>query len=144
MREPAPTYGHQCLSSRIHAHLVAVVGTDRALCAPADVVIDELNVFQPDLVVLYGPADLHRSDVGTPLLAVEILSPSTRQRDRTVKRHRLLAAGVAEVWLVDPDSQGIEVWNVDGVREAKGQAALPSRVLNGFSLTPDVLFAPPQ
>ena len=143
VKEPSPTYGHQCLSSRIHAALLALVGPDRALTAPADVVIDEVNVYQPDLLVLKGPADVHKSDVGIPLLAVEILSPASRQRDREVKRHRLLAAGVAEVWLVDSLRPEVEVWDLDGVRQARGHTALHSRVLDGFSLTPDVLFVPP-
>jgi len=40
--------------------------------------------------------------VGTPDLAIEILSPGTAGRDRTKKRRRYEAAGTPELWLVDP------------------------------------------
>jgi len=144
VREPAPTYGHQYVASRLHAALVHLVGPDRALTSPIDVVIDELNVYQPDLVVLARPADPGQSNVGVPVLAIEIASPSSRKRDREVKRHRLLAAGVREVWLVDPETGVIEVWTVDGVREARDGASVESRTVDGFSLTPNELFSPPR
>ena len=142
VKEPSPTYGHQRFAMRILQKLVALVGPDRALASPVDVAIDELNVYQPDLVVLTEPADDGESDVGIPLLAMEILSPSSRKRDREVKRHRLLAAGVREVWIIDPDERVLEVWTVDGLRDAKGAEQLRSGVLDGFSLVPDELFTP--
>jgi Uma2 family endonuclease len=144
VKEPAPTYGHMRFGSRIHQQLVALVGPDRALMSPVDVCIDEFNVYQPDLVVLREPADDAKSDVGIPLIAVEVLSASTRQRDREVKRHRLLAAGVREVWLVDADAGTIERWSADGVRDARGASRLTSRALPGLALTPDELFTPAQ
>jgi Uma2 family endonuclease len=71
VKEPAPTYGRQRLVARIHAALVALVGPDRALQSPVDVVLDAHNVYQPDVVVLRDlPAD-YRADVGIPLLASE-------------------------------------------------------------------------
>ncbi len=144
VREPAPTYGHQYIASRLHAQLVKLVGPDRALTGPVDVVIDEVNVYQPDLVVLARPTDPAQSSVGIPLIAIEVLSPSSRKRDREVKRHRLLAAGVREVWLVDPQVRAIERWNVDGMREATGRSSLSSDAVEGFSLTPDELLSPPR
>jgi Uma2 family endonuclease len=38
------------------------------------------------------------------------LSPSNREYDRTLKRKRYLASGVAELWIVDADENTIEVW----------------------------------
>jgi len=142
VKEPAPTYGHMRFGSRIHQELVLLVGPDRALMSPVDVAIDDFNVYQPDLVVLREPADDTKSDVGIPLIALEILSPSTRHRDREVKRHRLLAAGVREVWLVDADAGTIERWTADGVQEARAATRLTSRALPGFALVADELFTP--
>ena len=48
--------------------------------------------------------------MSTPLLVVEVLSPSTTRRDRHRKRPAYLANGVAEVWLVDGDTRIIERW----------------------------------
>jgi Uma2 family endonuclease len=142
VKEPAPTYGHQALASRIHLQLATLVGPDLALCGPVDVVVDELNVFQPDVVVLQRPGRPEESDVGIPHLALEILSPSTRERDREVKCHRLLAAGVREVWLVDAETRSVERWSVDGCVQAGIGERLSSDAVPGFSLTPAELFSP--
>lgn len=40
---------------------------------------------------------------------IEILSPSTRTRDREVKRRLYERAGVREYWLVDPDLNAVTV-----------------------------------
>ena len=140
VKDTAPTYGHQRIQSRLHAILVRSVHPDLALTAPVDVVLGEHDVYQPDLVVLRKAPPRTQSDVGIPLLAIEVLSPSTRRRDREVKTKHLLAAGVAEVWLVDPDGEVVELHTLGGVRIARGQASLASRVVPGFTVVPDELF----
>jgi Uma2 family endonuclease len=41
---------------------------------------------------------------------VEIGSPSTRQRDETIKRHLYERAGVSEYWVVDPELDVVRVY----------------------------------
>ena len=106
--------------------------------------IDERNVFQPDVVVLRKRATWDRSDVGIPRLAIEVLSPTSARRDRARKTPRLLAAGVDEVWLVDPATESIEVIDRDGRRTASGDQRLVSRTLPGFDVVPRELFARPS
>ena len=142
VKEPAPTYGHQRIEHRILARLAALVGPDLAIPSPTDVGIDDHNVYQPDIVVLRDFPPDHVRDVGIPLLAVEVLSPSTRRRDREVKTRHLLEAGVEEVWLVDPEAAALEVHRREGPEEARGDTPLESRSLPGFSLTPATLFTP--
>lgn len=145
VKEEAPTYGHQRIENRILTALVALVGVDRALPAPVDVGIDEWNVFQPDIVVLRQlPVDDEARDLGIPLLAVEVLSPSTARRDRGVKCRRMLRAGVAEVWIVDRAVGLVECHDAEGGRTAVGDAPLASRAVPGFILTPATLFSPPK
>jgi Uma2 family endonuclease len=120
------------------------VGGRRALPAPFDVWVDDLNVYQPDVVVLRRPLPHDAPGVRAPLLVVEVLSPSTAQRDREVKRARLLAAGTDEVWLLDAAAQTIEVHSAAGCRVARGDEVLSSRALPGFALVPSTLFAPPR
>ena len=43
---------------------------------------------------------------------VEILSPSTRGRDRGVKLRRYAAAGVPHYWIVDPRSRALEAYRL--------------------------------
>jgi len=144
VKEPAPTYGHMCLQNRLHARLLALVGPERAMPAPSDVGIDEWNVYQPDLLVLRTRPSWEVHDVGIPLLAVEVLSPSTARHDRVVKRRRLLAAGVEEVWIVDPVKHTVEAYDAAGVRSVTGAEPLASRALPGFTVVPAELFAPPK
>jgi Uma2 family endonuclease len=49
------------------------------------------------------------------LLVVEVLSRSTRTRDRTVKRALYQARGIAEYWIIDIDARVIERWRPDSV-----------------------------
>lgn len=144
VKEPAPTYGHQRIETRILLQLAALVGPDRAIPSPTDVGIDDHNVYQPDIVLLREIPQDHIRDVGIPVLAVEVLSPSTRRRDREVKTRHLLEAGVEEVWLVDPDCGELEVHRQGGVEAVQGEDPAASRSVPGFSLTPATLFAPPD
>jgi Uma2 family endonuclease len=47
---------------------------------------------------------------GAPELVIEIGSPSTRQRDETIKRHLYERSGVSEYWVVDPDIDVVRVY----------------------------------
>jgi Uma2 family endonuclease len=85
-------------------------------------------------------------DVGgteVPAVVFEVLSPSSRRLDAGVKRKRYLAAGVEEVWLVDPESKGVEVHTRAGVDAAVGSDVVRSAAVPGFELVPDRLFAGP-
>ena len=76
-------------------------------------------------------------------LAIEVPSPSTSACDRETNRPRLLRAGTAEVWLVDPLKKTIEVMSRGGARLGRGDQTLRSEALPGFALTPARLFTPP-
>lgn len=45
-----------------------------------------------------------------PLLLAEVLSPSTKRRDRFPKRRAYMEAGVPVYWIVDADGRSVEVW----------------------------------
>ena len=44
------------------------------------------------------------------LLAIEVLSPSTRAPTGTTRRRRYQRAGVPEYWVVDPEARRVEVY----------------------------------
>ena len=67
---------------------------------------------QPDLLVARR-RDITDRDLPTaPVLAVEVLSPSTRRIDMTLKLSRLEAAGCESYWVVDPLEPAITAWRL--------------------------------
>ena len=88
-------------------------GLGITLIAPLDVVLSDADVFQPDIVFV---SNERRSIIrkglnvqGAPDLVVEVLSPSTAQRDRTLKRERYARFGVREYWIADIVGGTVEV-----------------------------------
>ena len=77
--------------------------------APFAVALADDTELQPDLLVAARSSFTRRDLPGPPLLAVEVLSPSTRRIDLLLKRDRLQQAGVASYWLVDPDEPSVLV-----------------------------------
>ena len=113
---PSPSWRHQWVAQRLNLALVACCPEDLVvLFAPFDVVLGEDSVLQPDLLVARRRDFTERDLPVAPLLAVEILSPSTRQIDLTLKRARYESAGTPSYWVVDPDEPGLVAWDlVDG------------------------------
>lgn len=50
--------------------------------------------------------------IGTPDLIVEIISPSSVQRDRYQKKELYERFAVREFWLVDPQNRSIEIFTL--------------------------------
>ena len=59
-----------------------------------------------------GPTSALETSRRPRLLAVEVLSPSTRRVDLTLKRSRFEAAGCPSYWVVDPDEPSLTVWQL--------------------------------
>ncbi len=71
------------------------------------------NVVQPDLMVIcdleeqLGKDDYYQ---GVPTLTVEIISGSTKSKDYIKKLDLYMACGVAEYWIIDPDSKEVHIY----------------------------------
>lgn len=151
---PAPTFDHQFVVSQLirqFGNFVAEHGLGVVLGAPFDVCLPRGlgTPVQPDLVFLRREQQPQPGDLrfeGVPDLAVEVLSPGTRRRDRTVKLSAYGDAGIPEVWLVDPQGRTVEVFGraADGKlhqRERRGAGeSVGSAVLAGLSIEVDGLF----
>lgn len=92
--------------------------------APFDVVIDDHTAFEPD-VLIARMADLtERNLPAPPVLAIEVLSPSTRTTDLTTKHALLRDFGCRHYWVVDPDEPSVLAWELrDGEYVEAGRAA---------------------
>ncbi|MGI8646584.1 MAG: Uma2 family endonuclease [Nocardioides sp.] len=113
---PSPVRLHQRAVVRLVSLLHERCLDDlEVLTAPFDVALADDTVMQPDILVA-RKADLTRRDLPTaPVLAVEILSPSTRLFDLNTKKARFEVAGCASYWVVDPDEPSLIAWNlIDG------------------------------
>ena len=148
---PAPNSAHQRIDIRLGVllHLFVNEGNlGEVFTAPYDVVLSETDVVQPDLLFISNehayiitPANAH----GAPDLVVEILSPSTAERDRTFKRALYARYGVHEYWLVDPETRTVTVLLLDDgvfaeVAHYGAGQTLTSPTLPGFTTNLDDIF----
>jgi len=117
--------------------------------APFDVILSDTNVVQPDIMfVSNARARIITDDNirGAPDLVVEILSPSTAERDRIFKRSLYARHGVKEYWLVDTELRQIRQLLLDGdefrLAGVFGMGdTLVSPTLNGYALNVSDAFA---
>ena len=75
------------------------------MVAPLDVQLDKdiWTMVQPDILVVCDPSIITQKRMeGAPDLIVEILSPSNRRKDVSLKLYKYIKAGVKEYWIVDP------------------------------------------
>ena len=103
--------------------------------SPVDCILADTTVLQPDLAFIAN--DRHailteRAIEGAPTLVVEIVSPSTRRSDRTVKAALYARYGVPWYWIVDPGARTVEAlalrdgaYEPAGVLQRGGRGALP-------------------
>ncbi|MFZ2241693.1 MAG: Uma2 family endonuclease [Gordonia amarae] len=122
---PAPKIRHQIVAGELTARMRAVCPPNaRVLFAPVDVVLAEDTVIQPD-ILLAPRGDFTETDLpGPPLLAIEVLSPSTKGIDLLLKKDRLQRAGCRYYWVIDPDQPSIAAFALrNGVFELCGQAS---------------------
>lgn len=139
---PSPSVFHQRVAANIEdvlRHFVAENKLGEVLYAPLDVVLSPYDVVQPDVLFISN----ERKDIvtdtniqGPPDLVVEVLSPSTGERDRTIKKKLYARSGVRELWLVNVAAQVIEVFDLEKDKEEPpalftraGKEPLASKIL---------------
>jgi Uma2 family endonuclease len=119
----SPNLRHQAISGNLYllvANWLEAHPVGRVLYAPLDVVFSRFDVVEPDLLYM---SNTRAAEVatepniqGSPELAVEIGSPSTRKRDETIKRRLYERFGVDEYWIVDPRVDVVRVYRRTGGR----------------------------
>ena len=126
MAMASPTDVHQEISGELHWQLENYLRGKpcRVYYSPLDVRLFERDgdrpeavdtMVEPDISVI---CDLDKLDEigckGAPDLVIEILSPSTTRHDRFTKFNLYQQAGVREYWIVDPASQSVQVFVLEG------------------------------
>jgi len=126
----APRIHHQRVLGALYLLLHDAVPADlEVLFAPVDVVLADDTVVEPDLVIARR-SDLTERDLpAAPVLAVEVLSPSTRGIDLLLKKDRLERAGCAHYWVIDPAVPAIRAWALEHGRYTEVGAAQADEAL---------------
>ncbi len=111
---PAPSRRHQRAVGELHLLLRRTCPPElEVFLAPFDVVLAVDTVVQPDLLVTRRSDSTERDLPVAPLLAVEVLSPSTRHIDLGLKRARYETAGSPSYWVLDPAEPSLTVWELE-------------------------------
>ncbi len=116
---PAPTTKHQTISVSLLTLLHQYVRERRAgkvFSAPIDVILDESSIVQPDLIFISQERAgiiAEKNVRGAPDLVIEILSPNTAKVDRLRKMQLYLRYEVKHYWIVDPDTETLEVYKLE-------------------------------
>lgn len=113
LMSPAPATEHQLLVGKLYRMIADIVPNGDVLMAPTDVYFDDGHVVQPDIFWVSPDSQCTRTPryyQGAPDLVVEVLSPSTALRDKSIKFDLYERFGVREYWLADYNAELLEVY----------------------------------
>jgi len=156
----APSWDHAVISNNIvlllNLHLLSKKCECKVFHAPFDVLLPNKNVknddkiytvVQPDICVI---CDLSKKIPGgyrgAPDMIVEILSPSTKKKDRHKKYDLYEKAGVREYWIANPKNKTITAYVLqndgqydDGEDYIIGEKA-PVHIFDGYAINLEDIF----
>jgi Uma2 family endonuclease len=116
---PAPVPKHQVIAGNIYAELKTALKKNKCDCQiylPLDYKITEETIIQPDVLVACKPITKKYIDFA-PALVVEVLSPATVLKDRNTKFFLYQHAGVSCYLIADPDSEKLEIYQLNSKNE---------------------------
>jgi len=149
---PAPSRYHQEISRNLELILGNYLDENpigKLYDAPFDVVLDEVNVFQPDILFVsrerYGILTDAGAE-GAPDFIAEILSPRTAKLDLENKHLEYAQHGVRELWIIDPKVKKITVYHLDKDADAPvavhgADARISCRMFPGLEIDMAKVFA---
>ncbi|RKZ89574.1 MAG: Uma2 family endonuclease [Candidatus Parabeggiatoa sp. nov. 1] len=151
----APDIDHQFTVVKLVSNMENFVTSNQlgyVLTAPFEVHLAEnTRPVQPDVLFIAAekwPARSAKYFEGAPDLIVEVLSPSTRSKDKTVKFRAYEKAQVPEYWLADPKARMVEIYSLENqeyvlLGDFMGDEVIESKVLVGLKITADSLVNKP-
>ncbi|MBC5663913.1 hypothetical protein DO134P1_00044 [Dorea phage DO134P1] len=115
-----PSYQHQRLVMKLSATLRNYIKSKGGSCevfpAPFAVFIkkDDTNYVEPDISVICDKNKIsNRGCEGAPDFVIEIVSPSSRKMDYSLKNALYSDADVREYWIVDPARERTTVYRYE-------------------------------
>jgi Uma2 family endonuclease len=147
----SPIFMHQQVSMCLSALLYTYINANKLgqiVCAPMDVKLSGLDVFQPDILFISNER-LYIIDKivnGAPDIVIEILSPSNTKTELAYKKYMYEINDVKELWLIDIANQELSIYYNqpnDGfvvLKKYKETQPIQSTVLPGWIATPHQIF----
>ncbi len=140
----APITKHQTVSKKVQNILYKLEekGIGTVFNAPLDVVLAENQVVQPDIIFILPENKKiiqEKGVFGPPDVVIEILSPSSAQRDRDKKYHLYERFTVKEYWIIDPLWHTVEIFilenNIYQLHSfVEGDGVARSKIIKGFEI----------
>ena len=130
------------LRTFVSIHKLGSVAVEKCLC------VFPRNDYEPD-IVFFGPekaAQLQPDTLKFPIpdFVVEVLSNSTKDRDRGIKFEDYAANGVGEYWIVNAEDSVIEQYVLQSgsyeLRLKSNSGTLQSEVIKSFEIEVQALF----
>jgi Uma2 family endonuclease len=149
----APGQRHQEILGEMHRQLANFLKDKPCKVFPAPFGVrlsqHEDTVFEPEIVVVCDKTKLNGKICdGVPDLVVEIISPSSKGYDRLFKFNRYLRAGVREYWIVDDETNSVQVNTLENGRYIASMYGdtdtIPVGVLEGCVITLSDVFIPQE
>jgi len=114
---PASNLDHSGIISRLHFRFAGYFLEHKSgyvFSDDVDVHFSDGSLYKPDLVVVLKSNEKilarRKAIYGAPDMVVEVLSHSTRRKDRTIKKDVYEAQGVKEYWIIDPRAKSVTVY----------------------------------
>jgi Uma2 family endonuclease len=148
---PAPDRYHQDISRNLEFLLLKYLEQNPIgvlYHAPFAVYLGEHDVFQPDICFILNArrSILTKAGAeGAPDFIVEILSPKTAKLDKVPKKKVYAAAGVKELWIIDPVRKVIDVFELQNdpdqpARSHSGNTTFASPLFPGLKFRTAEIF----
>ena len=147
---PSPTNQHQVVVGKLHILIGLHVFNNnlgQLLMAPMDIKLRKGVIRQPDIVFMSNEhlRRITNKHWGIPDLAIEVTSPGTKREDRKYKYAEYEKAGIKEYWIIDPDKQTVDIYELKDKQymtmgNFRGSDIVKSEVIKDFSFKVESIF----
>jgi Uma2 family endonuclease len=134
---PSPTIGHQNIGNRLWMWLFQHAPAVYEPVTAVGVALTHRNTLEPDVLLLSRPVvvENHYVDAEQVVLAVEVVSPGTRRRDRLEKPADYADAGIRHYWRIEQNPVHVYAYDlVDGRYELAADSAEELTVTKPFDI----------
>lgn len=104
-----PVIVHQDLVGHMYFEILNYIRTNKGKCkvmlSPSSVQLDcdDRTMVEPDVYIVCDKDKIKQFGIfGAPDFVLEVISPSTRNKDYRIKVYKYINAGVREIWYLDP------------------------------------------